>query len=150
MRTAADVLLEKKKPMICVRPNTIISKALNIMVKNNIGAILVKQKDNIIGIYTERNLLQDIVKKDFNPKTALIKDYMTTDLLCAEYNESVYKLMDKLLGKYLRHLLIIKDGQHVGLLSAGDITRACLNERTKEIESVSWDYYENWRWKKKR
>ena len=150
MRTAVDVLLEKNRPIISVKPDTTIFKALKIMVKNKIGAILVKKNNNIIGIYTERDFLQDSIKKDFNPQTALIKDHMTTELLCADYNEPVYKLMDKVLGKYIRHLLVMKEGKYIGLLSAGDITRACLNEKTKEIESISWDYYENWRWKKRK
>ena len=37
----------------------------------------------------------------------------------------------------------------IGLISAGDVTRADLHEHHKQLESVSWDYYENWKWKKK-
>jgi hypothetical protein len=51
----------------------------------------------------------------------------------------------------LRHLLIEKNGEFIGVLSSGDVMKANLNEKTKELEElnamVSWEYYENWRWK---
>jgi signal-transduction protein with cAMP-binding, CBS, and nucleotidyltransferase domain len=57
--------------------------------------------------------------------------------------------MDKFLGMRLRHLLIEKNGQYIGMLSSGDVMKETLREKTREYESlnfeVSWDYYENWR-----
>jgi len=80
----------------------------------------------------------------------MIKDQMLTDLYSASYDEPIYLILDKILGKRIRHILVEKAGKYIGILSAGDVTKACLNERTKEMESISWDYYENWRWKPKR
>jgi high-affinity K+ transport system ATPase subunit B len=51
---------------------------------------------------------------------------------------------------YVRHLFVVQDDEIIGLLSAGDITRACLLERTKELENISWEYYENWRWERRK
>jgi hypothetical protein len=52
------------------------------------------------------------------------------------------------LGLFLRHLLIEKDGDYIGMLSIGDVLRAGLlakDHQFKELnEFVSWDYYENW------
>jgi len=149
MRQAIDLLLEKDRPMISVAPDTIIFKALQVMVENNIGAIVITENDNIIGIWTERDLMNDMAQSDFNPKTALIGDYMQTHLKTVNYDEPIYRLQDLILGMYVRHLFVVKDDKIIGLLSAGDITRACLLERTKELESFSWEYYENWRWGRK-
>ncbi len=75
---------------------------------------------------------------------------MTTGLKSAPSNDSVYSLMDKFLGLRLRHLLITKDEEYIGMLSAGDIMKATLNAKTTELKHlnaiVSWDYYENWMW----
>lgn len=147
MKTAEDILNEKDRSIISVQQNATVYDALKLMVKNNIGAIVVKDNDNIVGIYTERDLMKETVKKKIDVQKEIIKDHMTSTLHSAPYDEPIYLLLDKILGKRIRHIFVEKEGKYIGILSAGDVTKACLNERTKEMESVSWDYYENWRWK---
>ena len=149
MKTAEEILKEKNRPIISVDPDVTIHEAIRVMVENKIGAILIKDNGQIVGIFSERDLLNHSIEEGFDPKTALIKDYMARKLCAASSDEPIYKLQDKMLGTFCRHLLIVKDNVYIGLLSAGDITRAGLNEKTRELESVSWEYYENWRWRKK-
>jgi CBS domain-containing protein len=153
MKTAEDILQEKGNQIISVSPDSTIYDALRIMIENQIGAILIKQEDKIIGIWTERDLMRNTVTAGFNPKTAIISEYMSTGLKTAPYNDTVYALQDKFLGLKLRHLLIEKNGEYIGLLSVGDVIKASLIEKDQELKAlnsmVSWEYYENWRWKKK-
>jgi signal-transduction protein with cAMP-binding, CBS, and nucleotidyltransferase domain len=124
------------------------------MLKNQIGAMLVKEGDKIIGIWTERDLMRNIVSAGFDPNTAKIGDYMTTGIKSAPITDTVYMLKDKFLGLRLRHLVIEKEGQYVGLLSTGDVIKTSLQEKDQELHKlnaiVSWEYYENWRWRKKK
>jgi len=150
MKTAEDILNEKDRSIISVRKNATVYESLKLMVKNNIGAIVIKDGDRVVGIFTERDLLKISVKKMVDPEKTMIKDLMTTNLFSAPYNDPIYLLLDKILGKRVRHIFIEKEGKYIGILSAGDVTKASLNERTREMESVSWDYYENWRWKPKK
>jgi len=149
MKTAEEVLREKARDIISVSPDTSIYDALQKMVHYKIGAILIKDDNEIIGIWTERDLMHDSLREDFNIRQARIGDYMTTGLLSAPNTDSCYELMDKFLGMRLRHLLIEKNGEYIGMLSSGDVMKETLLEKTREYESlnfeVSWDYYENWR-----
>ena len=151
MKSAEDILKNKNQEMICISEDKTILEALEIMLKKQIGAILVKKEDDIIGIWTERDLMKNTKTEGFDPKTARIGDYMTTDLFSAPHTDSVYSLLDKFLGKRMRHLLIEKEGKYIGLLSTGDVIKANLLEKTTELKElnkmVSWEYYENWRWK---
>lgn len=153
MLTAGDILKSKGEDIISVNSESTISDALEIMLKNRIGAILVKEGDNIIGIWTERDLMKNVVTDGFYSKTTKINEVMTTNLVSSPVTDSLYQLMDKCLGKRLRHLLIEKDGKFVGILSSGDITRAHLMKKTEELNELSkmanWDYYENWKFSKK-
>jgi signal-transduction protein with cAMP-binding, CBS, and nucleotidyltransferase domain len=62
-------------------------------------------------------------------------------------------LEEMFLGLFIRHILVEKDSQYVGLLSIGDVIRTSLlekDEKIKELNSIaSWQYYEEWCWKKK-
>lgn len=156
MLRAIDILLEKNQPMISVDIHSTVFDAIKIMNENKIGAILVKNNDEIIGIWTERDLLNNVMIDNFDVRTAKIKDFMSTNLQSARYDSSLYKLYDLFLGKRLRHLLIEKDDEFIGVLSQGDVVKASLNEKSKEIEDLNnilkWEYYENWRfnWKHKK
>ena len=151
MKTAADIIKNKPKTIISVGPDATVYSALQTMVKHGIGSVFVKNRDQIVGIYTERNLLKDMVKKDFDPKRAVIRDHMTSPLATVPLDATVLKLQDLILGKRIRHILVADEkGQIAGVVSAGDIMKTHLNDISKTLESVSWEYYENWRFKKKR
>lgn len=149
MKTAGDMLKEKNPEMICAPPDATVFEAARIMAVNNIGAVLIKDGDTLYGIYTERDYLQDSVKEGFDPKKAPVRDFMTCNLIFVSYDDPIYKLQDMMLGKRIRHLLVKKEEKYVGLLSAGDVTRASLNETQDKLKSVSWNYYEDWKWDKK-
>ncbi len=153
MKNCEEILIEKGTNMIFVKDDVNIDEAVRIMLKNNIGAILVKRNEEVIGIWTERDLMRNITMDNFDPKKAIIKNYMTKNLISALSTDSVYNLMDKFLGKRLRHLLIEKEGKYIGLLSIGDVIKATLRAKTEELNElkamVSWDYYEDWGWQKK-
>jgi signal-transduction protein with cAMP-binding, CBS, and nucleotidyltransferase domain len=151
MKSAEDILNHKNQKTISISEDKTIYEALEIMLKERIGAILVTKAEDIVGIWTERDLMKNTLTKGFDPKTARIGDYMTTNLFSAPHTDSIYNLLDKFLGKRMRHLLIEKDGSYIGLLSTGDVIKANLVDKTNELQElnkiVSWEYYENWRWK---
>ncbi len=153
MLTAGKILENKGGKIISVGIDSTVADALHVMIEKKIGAILITEHEEIKGIWTERDLMKNVITEGFYSKTTKIKDVMTTDLVSSPYTDSLYQLMDKCLGMRLRHLLIEKDGKFIGLLSAGDITRAHLMKKTDDLEALNkmanWDYYENWKFKKK-
>jgi len=153
MLTAGQILDNKGGKIISVDIDATVADALHIMLENKIGAILVTEGGQIKGIWTERDLMKNVVTEGFYTKDSKIKEVMTTTLISSPYTDSLYQLMDKCLGRRLRHLLIEKDGQFIGILSAGDITRAHLMEKSAELDQLNkmadWDYYENWKFSKK-
>lgn len=154
MKTAGEILKEKNREMVCISSDKTVRDAVRLMNENNIGAILVKKNDQIVGIWTERDLLHNINLPEFDPDTALIGDYMTTGLYTATHDTSILKINEMFLGLFIRHILIIKDGIYIGLLSIGDVLRASLIEQDRQIKSLNkiadWQYYENWGWDRNR
>jgi signal-transduction protein with cAMP-binding, CBS, and nucleotidyltransferase domain len=153
MKTAGDILNDKKRDMVTVRPDQTIREALERMQVNRIGAILVKREEKIVGIWTERDLARDILKREFDINTAAIGDHMTTRLYTAPVDTPILKLQEMFLGLFIRHLLITQGRKTLGLLSIGDVMRAGLLEKDTQIRDLtamaSWEYYENWGWDRK-
>lgn len=153
MRTAEEILQEKEREIISVPKTTTINNALKIMVEKKIGAMLVKENDDIVGIWTERDLMRNLVTDGFDPETAEIGNHMSTNLQFVANTDSVYALQDKFLGMRLRHLLVKKGDSYIGMLSIGDVIRAILIDKTTELENLNakynWEYYEDWKFKNK-
>lgn len=151
MKTAEDIINEKGTKTFSVPSSATVYDAIKVMVENNIGSILVEENNNKIGIWTERDLLKNSLNPNFDPKTAKITDYMTSNLKKIPHSTSIYKILDIFLGLRIRRLIVEKDEVFFGLLSIGDVIKAALVEKTKEYkelhEMASWEYYENWRWK---
>ncbi len=153
MFTAENIINEKSHDIISTSPDSTVADALKIMLEKKIGAIAIKDGDKFVGIWTERDLMLNVVTEGFFSKTSKIKDFMSTDLKTAQYDESVFALQDKMLGERIRHLFIVKDDKIIGILSTGDIIKTILNDKNKELKElnaiVNFDYYENWKFTKK-
>lgn len=149
IRTARDILQEKSGHMVTVSTEATVYQAVKIMSQNRIGAIVVVDEGRIVGIWTERDLMYRVLNEDFDPKTELVSESMTTNLIFAHMDDQAFKLSDKFLGRRIRHLLIKENDEYVGILSVGDVMRANLQQRAEEYkdlnEMVSLEYYENWK-----
>jgi len=154
MKFAGDLLEGKNADMIAARADQTVLEVLRIMVEKNIGAILVKENDQIVGIWTEKDFVRNSLQAGFDPRTSRIGDYMTTTLHKASVMTPIPRLQEMYLGLYTRYVMIEKDGQYVGLLSIGDVLRANLLAKDREIKDLnalaSWEYYENWGWDPKK
>lgn len=151
MKTAEDMLKDKGSDILSVSEDTVILDALRKMNAGKVGAILVTRNNQPVGIWTERDLMRNILDKGFDPQKTPIGKVMTKTLIFAPHTDTVYNLMDKFLGLRVRHLLIQKDGKTIGMVSSGDVMKASIQEKDGELKQlntmVGWDYYENWCWR---
>ena len=79
---------------------------------------------------------------------------MTSPLHFAPHDASLTQLEEMFLGLYLRHVPVEKEGQFIGMVSIGDVLRANLLDKDRQITELnsmaSWQYYENWGWDRKK
>jgi CBS domain-containing protein len=150
--TAEQILNNKRRDIISLPSDSTLCRAIDLMNSNKIGAILVTEGEDLVGIWTERDLLRDALCDGLDLNTAKVADFMTRELKYAEHDDTILQLQDKFLGMRLRHLPVRKDGKCIGLLSVGDVMKSILNEKEKQLRELnsltSWEYYENWKFKK--
>lgn len=150
MQTAEQLVSKKNKKILTIKEDTIVLDAIKAMNEIKVGSVFIERNGKIVGVWTERDLMNNTVLEDFDPATAKISDYMITDLISVPHDSNTFQLMDVFLGKRIRHLLIEKNGEFIGLISPGDIMKAYISAKDQELRDlnamVSWEYYENWRW----
>ena len=154
MKTAADIIRDNSREMVCIDHGRTVADAVRRMVDQKIGAILVRREGRLVGIYTERDLLRNMGVSGFDPGAATIGDHMSAPLHTIAHDTTLIKLTDCFLGLYIRHIVVERAGEPIGMLSIGDVLRATLldqDEKIKELNAIaSWEYYENWGWGRKK
>jgi len=150
LKTAEDIVTEKNNEIVAVKKNQTVAEAIDLMNAKKIGAILIEEDDDIVGIWTERDFLRSSSDPSFDPKSAQIGDHMTSPVHYAKHDATLTQLEETFLGLYLRHIPVKKDNRVLGMVSIGDVLRADLlakDRQIKELNSMaSWQYYENWGW----
>jgi two-component system NtrC family sensor kinase len=136
MKTAEDILKDTGTHFIAVSPETTVQQAVNQLVQNKIGALLVQEDSKITGIWTERDLLRLLVDPQVDFRVASVKDSMTPGFGFVSHTASIYKLLDMFNASSLRHLVVQKGEDYLGLISSEDVNKAAIIETTQDYKSL--------------
>lgn len=126
METALDLLRMKgERPLFATSPATTVLEATKMMNDERIGALLVMQDGRLVGMFTERDVLQRVVGELRSPAFTPVCDVMTEHVVCCTPGTSVEEVSDLMRSRRIRHVPVVDgDGGVVGLVSIGDVN-AC-------------------------
>lgn len=134
--SVAILLKEKSTFVYCIAVNSTVKAAVSEMNRQRVGSIIVKDADNVVGIFTERDVLTRIVAAGRDAKTTTLSEVMTPDFLSITQGTSVEDAMQMMTDKRVRHLPVIDNQQLIGLISIGDVTRWLLKVNEMEAQNL--------------
>ena len=124
-----DLIREKGSEVISVRPENTIHEAIQVMVNHNIGAVLVVSVEGKLkGIFTERDILKECVRRIDQLKNTKVESVMTTDLIIGLPEDEVEYLMGVITENKIRHIPILSEGKISGMISIGDLVKSQLKD----------------------
>ncbi len=130
--TLKDILDSKGDAVFTIAPDATLADVAQKLVEHNIGSLIVCEKDALVGIITERDLLHSWAQGNEDLAAVQVKEIMTTELVTASPADPVEKVMGLMTTKRVRHLPILSEGKLVGLVSIGDVVKAQLNHLAVE------------------
>lgn len=119
-----------------VTPEATVREAVTVMVEGGVGCVLVLQGDRLHGLFTERDLMCRVVGKDRSPERTRITDVMTTEVATVGPDVTVGEAMALCTQRRLRHLPVYEDDRLIGLVSAGDLTKAAIRDKQHTIDDL--------------
>ena len=125
-----------RRGCITASPDTPISNVVMLMAENNVGAIVITNKDAIVeGIVSERDIVREIsINDDLGVLTA--EGLMTKEVFSVSPQASSSELMHIMTNKKIRHLPIISNGKLLGIVSIGDVVKRILEKYENEAEQM--------------
>jgi CBS domain-containing protein len=137
MKTLQQLIDSKKhKEVITVAPHRPVFDALVILAEYQIGALVVVENEQMVGIFSERDYAREVILKGRSSKTTEISDVMTHNVVFAKPEDSVQDAMSIMTSKNFRHLPVVNNGKVVGILSLGDLAKETIQYQQNLIAEL--------------
>ena len=137
MTTVADVLKSKADPAVhTIGPTASVFEAVRLMAEKNIGALLVVEHDQVVGMLTERDYARKVVLMARSSKDTPLRDIMTRPVMYVHPHHTNEECMALMTENRLRHLPVVDSGKLIGLISIGDLVKNIISEQKFIIEQL--------------
>jgi len=121
-----------QKNVVTAKPDATVKEAAAVMNHSHIGSLVVLDKEKIVGILTERNILVSIAD-GHDPELTTAEDIMAKKVITVAPDETVDKAVGLMAEYKIKKLPVVEGGKLVGIITASDIVVVEL----KLIESVA-------------
>jgi CBS domain-containing protein len=131
-------ILDKKGQFVwTIRPDDTVFAAIEEMARKDVGALVVVDNGDPIGIFTERHYARNVFLKGRSSPTTVVKDVMRTGFLYVTPDRTVEECMAIMTVERVRHLPVMDDGNLVGLISIGDLVKSIIEDREFVIDQLT-------------
>jgi len=136
MRRVKRILENKGHDIWSIEPSASVYDAIHLLAEKQIGALLVMKKEQLVGIFSERDYARQIILKDRSSEDTKVEEIMTKKVLQVQPNDEIGDCMALMTEKRIRHLPVVEDKKVVGMISIGDLVRAVIAEQQSTISNL--------------
>jgi len=134
MSSVRDIV--HQRDLFSVKETDTVAETARHMAELHVGAILVLNDGKLRGVFSERDLMKRVVLEGHDPKTTLIRDVMSTDLVTIDELSSPEDAMEAMQANNCRHLPVTRGTQVVAFLSMRDLMNFELARKTEELHHM--------------
>ena len=113
-----------------------VADAVRVMNEKKIGSLIVTENRRVVGIFTERDVLSRVVAAGRDPRGTLVGAVMTSNVATIGPDATLEDVMNLFNTRHCRHLPITSDGELLGLISIGDVSRWLTESYRAECEQL--------------
>lgn len=123
----------QRRKVLKAAPGTLVSKAAKLMAAKNVGAIMVVERDRLVGIFTERDVVFRVVARGLDAQATRLSEVMTSAPKTVDPDMPFGYCMVVMQENGFRHLPVIQGGKPVGIISARSAMDPELQEFASEV-----------------
>ncbi|MBI2284572.1 MAG: CBS domain-containing protein [Bacteroidetes bacterium] len=136
MHKVSDILKRKGNRVTTVTPETTVIAALKIMSEQNIGSVVIMEKDTFLGIMTERDYSRKVILMGRYSSETPVREIMTADFPVIKQSDTVDACMQLMSDKHIRYLPVIENGQLAGIISINDVVTETISTQQETISHL--------------
>jgi len=137
MKTLKQMLAEKTRQLAVVAPGDSVFHALSVMAANDVGALLVLDGEQLVGIFSERDYARKIILHGKSSKETLVREIMSDKVAYVTPSTTLDECMALMTEKHFRHLPVLNDDTSVaGMISIGDLVKETISSQRFLIKQL--------------
>jgi len=132
----SSLLHHKGSAVWHIAPETTVFDAIKLMAEKNIGALLVLSRDQLTGIFTERDYTRKIALMGKNSRDTRVAEVLSGKVACVSPNDSIEECMRLMTELRVRHLPVVEGEKVLGIVSIGDLVNWIISAQNSAIEQM--------------
>lgn len=136
MRHVGDLLSSKGHAVYAIQPQAKVIDGLKELADKGIGALLVMEEEDLIGIFSERDYARRVELEGKQSGQTEIRQVMTESPICVRPDQTIDECMAIMTERRIRHLPVIEGDRVVGVISIGDVVKEVIAEQQFQIEQL--------------
>jgi CBS domain-containing protein len=133
---AVDSLIKGREETFHVEADAPVLEVVSLMVAHNIGAVAVVRNGELVGLFSERDLMKRIVHELRDPRTTPVSEVMTRDVTVVAPDRSLEDCMELMREHGFRHLPVCQGKQLRGIISLRDLLAHAVVEKDGEVQAM--------------
>ena len=123
MATVRDILGQKGSTRVhTISKTATVLEGTFLMNDHKIGSLVVLEDGEVVGMFTERDILRRVVGEQRDPARTLVGEVMTTEVFCCTPQTTIDEARGVMKNRRVRHLPLVDDEHRLlGLISIGDL-----------------------------
>ena len=136
MHSIRDILREKGTKVRSIDPDENVYEALRQMDEHGIGALLVLEGNQPIGLFSERDYARKLALRGLRSRETPVKAIMSSPVLTISPDASVQQGLSMMTEKFIRHLPVVDGSGVIGMVSIGDLVKAVIKDQESLIDQL--------------
>ncbi|MEE3837550.1 CBS domain-containing protein [Acinetobacter baumannii] len=137
MTIVAQVIKNKSEQAIfTISPEATVLEAITIMAEKGIGALVVAEGEQVVGILSERDYTRKVTLMERSSYSTTVAEIMTAKVITVGLNNTVEECLQLMTDRHLRHLPVLDNGKLAGFISIGDLVKAAMEDQKVLIEQL--------------
>ncbi|HLD89139.1 MAG TPA: CBS domain-containing protein [Candidatus Nanoarchaeia archaeon] len=123
MKTSYKVIDAMTRKIVTDEPDSTIQQCARKMRDNKVGSILIKDNNQLVGMFTEEDIVRKIIAEGNDYSRTLAKDIMATKLVVIEPQRDIYDALVKMKENNVAHLPVMDGAKLAGIITLKDILK---------------------------
>jgi CBS domain-containing protein len=136
MRLVKHLLEGKGNAIHAIEPQRPVLDAIRLMADKYVGALLVMEGAQLLGIVSERDYARKVILKGRSSAETAVNEIMSAPVITVTPGDSVNHCMKLVTEKRMRHLPVVENGKVIGVLSIGDLVKAVIDDQAEQLEHL--------------
>jgi CBS domain-containing protein len=142
--TIRHILEVKGFDIWSISPQASVFDALNMMSDKDVGALLVMEDDDLVGIMSERDYARKVILLGKTSRETCVDEIMSKNVITIHPDQTIDEALELMNHKHIRHLPVQENERLIGMISIGDLVKATIYKQREEIKNLEGILVSHW------